>query len=604
MVGNYIISGGMETVMVLWQLDTGQKQFLPHLSAPIESLVVSPSGSSYAVRIADNSAMVLSTAELQPTVSISGIQLGTSRSPLFRVPEVATVSEPAKNTCTSRRPAAAITRTSPNHVLLAVPGVSSSRSGSSNSSNAAYLQTFDARSATQISKQALTRTKVTDRNMGPQSNVIEEPNVVLLQTSLDGKWLATVEEWIPPQRDIGFLALDKDSSNAEQNLRMEVYLKFWLWDDATKNWELVSRIDSPHYIAETDFGPIGRVFDLIADPSTCAFVTIGDEGLVKIWKPKTRFRDGLIVKDNYERTLSSWSCRQAIPLTALNILPGDGEEYVTARLASSFDGSVLVAGYHSSSTSLLYIINAGNSHIKAIYPNTFSGSIIGLGIIDRYLILFADSLIVWDIVDDRMNYEIPIVPSNLSDRTRVPFSHLAFDQDAGTFAVAFPQIGQIGGGTKLKSQFAIFSPKHAKPLFTMDLPRAIAVLLRSAQRGGYITVDHAVEVRIVSQSTPLQALPKDNKAVPKPPNSLENIYGSSIGVLLDGNKDGKTATSLIAADAGPDGGSIPDNDDSFVIRQHELTRIFDRGHSFALPPVTDLFEQVASLFCKKTPVVS
>ena len=590
--------------MILWQLDTGQKQFLPHLSAPIESLVVSPSGSSYAVRIADNSAMVLSTAELQPTESISGIQLPAPRSPYFRVPEVMTVSESSNVTCTSRRPAAAVTRTSAHQVLLAVPSASSSRSGSTHALNAAYLQIFDTRSGTQISRQALTRTKVTDRNIGPQSNVIEEPNVVLLQTSLDGKWLATVEEWTPPRHDIGFLALDKDSTNAEQNLRMEVYLKFWLWDDASKNWELVSRIDSPHYIAEADIGPIGRVFDLIVDLSTYGFITIGDEGLVKIWKPKTRFRDGLKVKGNDGRTLTNWSCRQAIPLTALDVLPGDGKDYITARLAISSDGSVLVAGYHSSSGSLLYMIDTENSQVKALHSNIFSGSIIGLGIIDRYLIIFANSLIVWDIVDDRINYEISIAPSSLLDRNRVAMSHLALDQDAGTYAVAIPEIGQTGGGTRLKSQLAIFSPNHAKPLFTKGFPRALAVLLPSAQRGGYITIDTAVEVRTVTQAALLHALPKENNRLPKPPNSLENIYGSGFGVLLDDNKDGKAATSLIAADPKQSGESVPDYKDSFVIRQHELTRIFDSGHSFALPLVTDLFEQVAGLLCRKIPVIS
>ena len=590
--------------MVLWQLDTGQKQFLPHLSAPIESLVVSPSGSSYAVRIADNSAMVLSTAELQPIVSISGIQLETSRSPLFRLPEVTTASEPTKVISTSRRPAAAVTRTSPYQVLLAVPGASSSRTRTANSPKAAYLQTFDARSGVQISRQALTRTKVTDRNIGPQSNVIEEPNVVLLQTSLDRKWLATVEEWTPPRQDIKFLALDKESTNMEQNLRMEVYLKFWLWDDASKNWELVSRIDSPHYIAEAGIGPIGRVFDLIVDPSVYGFVTIGDDGLVKIWRPKTRLRDGLKVKGNDGHALTNWSCRQVIPLTALDLLSSDDKDYTTARLAISPDGSLLVAGYQSSSTSLLYMIDTENPHVKALHSNIFSGSIIGLGIIDKYLIILADSLVVWDMVNDRINYEVSMAPSSLLDRNRVSTSHLALDQHAHTYAVAIPEIGQIGGGTRLKSQFAIFSPTHAKPLFTKGFPRALAVLLPSIQPSGYTTIDMAAEVRTVTRAILLPTIQKEDKELPKAPNSLEDIYGSGFGVLLENNKDGKAASSLIITNPGDRGSSMPDYGDRDVIRQHELTRIFDRGHSLALPPVTDLFEQVAALFCKKMPVIS
>ena len=51
---------------MLWQLDTNLKQFLPHLSAAIESLAVSPKGTLYALRLSDNSVIVLSTAELEP----------------------------------------------------------------------------------------------------------------------------------------------------------------------------------------------------------------------------------------------------------------------------------------------------------------------------------------------------------------------------------------------------------------------------------------------------------------------------------------------------------------------------------------------------------
>src|ERR1700712_1940639 len=44
------------------------------MSATIQNVVISPTGSSYAVQLADNSAMILSTAELSPTTNIAGIQ--------------------------------------------------------------------------------------------------------------------------------------------------------------------------------------------------------------------------------------------------------------------------------------------------------------------------------------------------------------------------------------------------------------------------------------------------------------------------------------------------------------------------------------------------
>ena len=38
--GNYLISGGSETVLILWQLDTSQKQHLPHLTSEIMNITV------------------------------------------------------------------------------------------------------------------------------------------------------------------------------------------------------------------------------------------------------------------------------------------------------------------------------------------------------------------------------------------------------------------------------------------------------------------------------------------------------------------------------------------------------------------------------------
>jgi NET1-associated nuclear protein 1 (U3 small nucleolar RNA-associated protein 17) len=68
-----MISGGSENVLVIWQMDTGKKDFLPHLSGSVENIVVSPNGSSYVLHLDDNSAMIISTAEMKPTAYISGI---------------------------------------------------------------------------------------------------------------------------------------------------------------------------------------------------------------------------------------------------------------------------------------------------------------------------------------------------------------------------------------------------------------------------------------------------------------------------------------------------------------------------------------------------
>ncbi|KAJ8611610.1 hypothetical protein MRB53_037834 [Persea americana] len=61
--------------LVLWQLATGIKQFLPNLTANILRIVVNAAGDRYALCMADNSIMVLSTSERKPVANFSGLQL-------------------------------------------------------------------------------------------------------------------------------------------------------------------------------------------------------------------------------------------------------------------------------------------------------------------------------------------------------------------------------------------------------------------------------------------------------------------------------------------------------------------------------------------------
>ena len=587
--------------MALWQLDTGQKQLLPHLSAPIESVVVSPSGVSYAIRLADNSAMVVSTAELQPIVSVPGIQVATSRPPSVQLPDLPRIAEPTNSLSMFRRPAAAVSKSSVDQLLLAVPAELSSRSSIiSGSRNAAFLQTLDIRSGSQASKQALTRTKVTDKNIGPEANPIKEPNVVLLQTSHDGQWLATIEEWTPPRQDIRFLATNEQDTIEKQIFRMEIYLKFWQWDDVSQQWELVSRIEAPHQNSDHSSQSLGRILDLLEIPLASGFSTIGGDGIVKIWSPKIRYRDGIRVKSKEGQSLVTWTCLQDIPLTALSKAEDRGSSKVTARLALSTDGSLLVAGYQSLSSSLLYLIDTESGDIRNVRPDIFSGPLIGLGIIDRYLVALADNLTVWDIVDDRIQYEISIYSYGLSSRRQMNAMHFAVDQQSKNFAVAIPEIASAGSTTKLGSGLVVFDPVHAIPVSMTSLPQTLIVLLPLEQKRGYITIDSAAEVRTLTPTSQLLSFSMEEGERPARQNDLENMYGTSIGTLLDETRNSAPNTLLLKGSPESVDYSFSESadDNVLIVHQHELAEVFDSGNPLTLPSITVLFEQVAGLFSK------
>jgi NET1-associated nuclear protein 1 (U3 small nucleolar RNA-associated protein 17) len=69
-------------------------------------------------------------------------------------------------------------------------------------------------------------------------------------------------------------------------------------------------------------------------------------------------------------------------------------------------------------------------------------------------------------------------------------------------------------------------------------------------------------------------------------DSAEETEGVEIGNAID-----KSAAMRLNA--------TEDDDGPAVVSQHQLTSIFDIGPSFTLPPIEELFYQVAGLFSSK-----
>ena len=78
--GAYLLSGGEEAVLVIWQLHTGKKEFVPRVGAPISTVSISRSRISeeeYLLGLADSTYTFISSASLKITRSYSRIRIGT-----------------------------------------------------------------------------------------------------------------------------------------------------------------------------------------------------------------------------------------------------------------------------------------------------------------------------------------------------------------------------------------------------------------------------------------------------------------------------------------------------------------------------------------------
>lgn len=83
--GAYLLSGGSEGVLVIWQLETGKRQFLPRLGGPLVSIASSPKPFVFAVTCMDNTLKFVNIGTMEIERNIQGIK------PPFLLPKQSTL---------------------------------------------------------------------------------------------------------------------------------------------------------------------------------------------------------------------------------------------------------------------------------------------------------------------------------------------------------------------------------------------------------------------------------------------------------------------------------------------------------------------------------
>ncbi|XP_027329589.1 WD repeat-containing protein 75 [Abrus precatorius] len=200
--GAYLYSGGKEGVLVLWQLDTGKKKFLPRIGSPLLYFVDSPDPSLSSISCADNQIHILKMPSMEIIKSISGI-----KPPLSSQDICESLSSRAAFDCTSG--------------LVAV-----------------QTENYGVQFYSLFANRGLYEVQVCERNHQPVDEVMVV--VTLVELSVDGSMMGTVEVKLP-EEGIGGL----------------VCLKFWDLDD-DKRFSVSTLIYEPHrdsHISAVAFHP-------------------------------------------------------------------------------------------------------------------------------------------------------------------------------------------------------------------------------------------------------------------------------------------------------------------------------------------------------------
>jgi NET1-associated nuclear protein 1 (U3 small nucleolar RNA-associated protein 17) len=264
--GAYLLSGGEESVLVIWQIHSGKKEFVPRVGAPIDSVAVSRTQSGeeeYLLHLADASLVFIGSSKLKISRSYSGIKL-----------------DPAVS---HSRPSASAPTPLTVHSLSSTLILPSSHPSS--------LQTYSPSSSKLISELEVSPSNRVSRR---DEKMLEPSRVERAVVSSSGEWLATI-----------------DSREGDEYFRGEVHLKVWRWESSTGLWTLNTRIDRPH-------GP-ARVTSIVFSPDdgsgNTLLATSGEDGSVTSWRKRSVANKKAGTSDVFWVARSRLTFKREIPWT-------------------------------------------------------------------------------------------------------------------------------------------------------------------------------------------------------------------------------------------------------------------------------------------------
>lgn len=421
--------------------------------------MVSSSGSSYTLRLADNSVIVLSTSDLLAKANIRGVSLSKEL---------------------NRKALAAMNPHRPDQLVIATPSDMSLNAKSTFTTS----QTFDIATGHEVSQQALVRNLTTAVNVDPHGQRILGPDVVQLQISHDGLWLATVDEWTPPDTDREPLDLHiKDTISASKT---EISLKFWSFQKESNTWEMSTKVRDPHSAIPQS------VLKLASNPARAEFVSAGRDGYLRIWRPSVRQRNGIPVKNEAGEPLYTWTChREQRPNPPWQ--PGSPTEAESVALAYFEDGSgIAVSFMYRDQPRILHIIDSrtgamvdGGDQVHLCPPGN-----VEMTVSWTRLLMLSDRLLVWDVVNSMLVcHPILLKEPYIQDNGRF----LAANRSDQTFAIAVNPPDRL-----MSANVVVFDANHSRPLKAVhvrEIHGQVMALLSATKGPGYVVVDGQARIR-------------------------------------------------------------------------------------------------------------
>jgi NET1-associated nuclear protein 1 (U3 small nucleolar RNA-associated protein 17) len=285
-----------------------------------------------------------------------------------------------------------------------------------------------------------------------------------------------------------YLATDRVDVEAERQKRRETYLKIWRWDEKNSSWALNTRIAQPH--ADYRNEQANRTFHLAAHPTKARFATIGEDNSLRLWRPRTKGDE------------TSWFAKSVVKLGRSAVIADHTMDFflpdqpTIGRLAYSNDGSVLAVCLQDDTprrSAVVHLLDGETGEVRGSETGLVAGHLVGMGFLDRCLILFSNELRVWDVIIGTMVFSkwFGKEYNNLPLSHKLATSHLAISVQSQSFAVAGVGIGKEAGTSIL-----VFRPTDAQPVFVKRMRSGpVSALVPLIEGNGYVILNSQAEFR-------------------------------------------------------------------------------------------------------------
>ena len=479
----YLLSGGLENVLVLWQLETDNTQFLPRLSGNIDKISIDlnkndfynlmlkvgsyETDSSHAENTYE--LLALSAVDMVSRLSIDSIHPKISSNPnkgLLKIKKRLARSGSELQDLKVKNDLSCVFEANPKTKSLYFPY---------NSFFQAYDLFRNEQNFVQSAAPVFPVGKVKSETR------LLDPDITLLGFTSCGEWMCTFDT-----------ITKSDVDNLLSKNDVQYSLKFWKLTESVsqsdgtysgKNaqWELTTKIVDPH-------GRSNPVVALCAAPSSynngLAFLTADDKGGLRLWRPR-------IPREIYQSPkIQSGKSQQAWTLRKMK--SGGASASDAVDISWSEDGSLIFMAHE------LFILTINSQTFEEIPNNVFkipslSGSRIrSLSMIGHYLIILSKTrLVSFNLLTAKTTDLQVSVPTTSGSKNL-----LAVDPLRQLLVLAVNYYVKEEQDVKINSKIFGFTPNKLEPIFVLTHSQGISSI-RNLQ-STFIFVDLDSRIGIIS----------------------------------------------------------------------------------------------------------